>query len=748
MMDLLKFLRRMSIKNKVRMLSFFPLVFIIFLSVYIDIGIYKKVSNLEHMNEIANLNTKISLLLHETQKERGASAGFIGSSGEKFKDTLETQTQTTNQIIEEFTKIVKAINNSYYPPNSKTLIDKVLVELSNIENIRTQVSTLKIESKNAIAYYTNINTTLLNFIALTSTIAKNEKDIKNITAYYNFLMAKERAGIERAVGSTTFASKTFGAGMYERYLGLVNEQKIFFDTFYIYSEKNNQDFFNEKINQPVVAEVQKMREVLLSFGENREVVFDIDPTLWFSKITEKINILKQIDDYLAKDLMLTIEKEIEKEKNFMYFLIGLTVFIISVTLYFISFFNSSISRGIEKIYVGIEQFMKYLNREINELEYIELNTKGELGNLAEMINFNIDKINGDLEKDLLCVGEAAITLDKFQKGYYSCRVNSLASNPQVQTLAKTINKMLDTQQKINSDILKVLDEYTNYNYINSINNDNIQGELKKLVDGINNLGSAITSMLMENKNSALILQNGSNQLNKNVEELNRASNDAAARLEETAAAVEEITGNIIQSTQNVAKMSDNANGLNNSVIQGEKLAKQTVNSMEEINIQVNAISEAITVIDQIAFQTNILSLNAAVEAATAGETGKGFAVVAQEVRNLASRSAQAASEIKSLVSNATKKANDGKEIAGYMIEGYSSISANINNTINLIKDVSAGANEQKVAMEQISDAINSLDKQTQVNANIANQTNEIASQTSVLANDIVKAVNTKEFIGK
>ena len=135
-------------------------------------------------------------------------------------------------------------------------------------------------------------------------------------------------------------------------------------------------------------------------------------------------------------------------------------------------------------------------------------------------------------------------------------------------------------------------------------------------------------------------------------------------------------------------------------------------------------------------------------AATAGEAGKGFAVVAQEVRNLASRSAEAAHDIKNLVSNATLKANEGKKIAATMIDGYHNISQNISNTINLIKDVSSGANEQKVAMEQISDAINSLDKQTQVNANIANQTNDISSQTSVLANNIVISVNTKEFRGK
>jgi len=458
---------------------------------------------------------------------------------------------------------------------------------------------------------------------------------------------------------------------------------------------------------------------------------------------------------IGQDLTWAILAEINQEEvlltpnHIRNLIVSISLFLILIIAVFVyTFVNKAVIKPLQMNQDGLLIFFKYLNKQTNKVDLLDDNRNDEIGMMAKVVNENIKKIQLSIENEKELIQNASYVLTEVNKGYLNNKIESNTDNQGLNELKDLINNMLDILNTNISGILHVLNEYSSYNYLNKVNTGDTQGEIAKLSNNINSLGSAITKMLIENKQIGLTLKGKSDTLLTNVKLLNTSANETAASLEETSASLEQITSTIIGNSETINEMSTLANKVTILASEGESEALKTMNAMDDINEQVTAINDSIGIIDQIAFQTNILSLNAAVEAATAGEAGKGFAVVAQEVRNLASRSADAAKEIKIIVENATLKANVGKNITTNMLSGYKNLNKDIDKTIDLIKDVDTASKEQQKGIEQINSAVMQLDQQTQQNATVALQTNEIALSTQELSEQIVQKANEKDFEGK
>jgi len=429
-----------------------------------------------------------------------------------------------------------------------------------------------------------------------------------------------------------------------------------------------------------------------------------------------------------------------------------TVALISIALVFgmlvaiLNYFAYvKIFEGVEKFKIYIENIMDFVFMRKNKIEIPEHKLNDEIGLvLNELDNYSkeFDKIRKD---DMKVLGEIVLVLNKMEQGIYTCSIKSNSENFMIRELCNVTNSMIDATSTNILNLKDTLEKYSNDDFRPKVAiKDNLKADMLSMMNSVNILGESLRKSAKENLSNGESLNNDAITMSSSVKNVASKANQQAASLEETAAALEEITSITRNNADNSIKMAELGELVKNSANHGHNLANQTASSMDHINNEVTAINDAISVIDQIAFQTNILSLNAAVEAATAGEAGKGFAVVAQEVRNLASRSAEAANEIKNIVESATAKAAEGKKISDDMISGYETLNSHINETINIIEDVSTASKEQMLGIEQINDAVTVLDQVTQENASEANNVLSIAQEVKSIANSIVTDAQNKK----
>lgn len=263
-------------------------------------------------------------------------------------------------------------------------------------------------------------------------------------------------------------------------------------------------------------------------------------------------------------------------------------------------------------------------------------------------------------------------------------------------------------------------------------------EVAQIAHAFNAFSDKLSVVMVKLRDSSNSVQQAAQEIAAGNHDLSGRTEQAASSLRETASAVEQITASVSQSTDSAAQANEQAHVASEAASRGGKVVSQAISTMQSIEVASAKIGDITSVIDGIAFQTNILALNASVEAARAGEQGRGFAVVAGEVRNLASRSAQAAKEIKALIDSTTESVATGSRYVRLAGDSMGDIVSSIDSVSVIMREITVATNEQMKGIQEINHAVIDLDRMVQQNAELVIQSAAAAGALQEQAGELAE----------
>ena len=566
------------------------LVPVIGLVVYAGVSMVEKYGTsqeLERVSALAKLAPTVSALAHELQKERGQSAGFIASKGSSFAGTLPGQRKETNARREDLAKAIRAFNFAAYAPSLANAADTAVANVAKLDQVRGQVSNLKINVPGMAKYYTGAITSLLGIVSEMLIASTDDGVSKEIGAYVAFLQGKERAGRERAMGAGGFGSGKFQPAIYNKFVELIGAQDLLFRSFRLFGTDEEWTYYQKTMTGKAVDEVARMRKIALASPQTGDMG-GITGSYWFAQITDKINLMKQVEDHIAHDLdEIAVEKSEAAWHSFLVYAAA-TLALLAVTALLVFVIVRSITGPVGAL-TGV---MHKLADGDKTVDVFGRDRKDEIGAMAQAVE--VFKQNAiEMERMEAEQAEQKVRTEEQRKAEMLQMADGFEASVMgvVESVSSSASQMENSAQSMSGTAQQA-----------SAQSANVATASQQATANVQTVASAAEELAASVQEIARQVADSSQISNEAVSEADRVGHqmqelaEASQRIGEVVDLINDIAGQTnllaLNATIEAARAGDAGKGFAVVASEVKNLANQTANATGEIAGQIGSIQDA------------------------------------------------------------------------------------------------------------------------------------------------------------